>query len=350
MTSSFRTIIDGKGLPHAAGYYRTFPREPSPAGDLRIPASSIATLHSGSLAGVLDEMAKVAPGGTVLLVCHAALPGDGLILKTGPGRGGEAFLTEDMERLLKAGEAETAADVIRHLPQRTAADQDAKAAAWAALLNRLVPGTVNGTVTLNEVAPVYHRWLQAVGESMGTNEHGVLSLVKKMNAVRALHLDRVEIRACDAGRKPSMMNTLKTFFNCTHLLAPVNETFYLSAIPVDSADVTVMTPAWAHKFPGVSRVFRHGTFTMTIRELARFSYKGSGVGLGPDRPNPMHGRHHLLDPYWEGVKRFIGAYIQPNSSYVRGGFPVAGFWDPQDAQRPFVLPNEVSYMMRIRQA
>jgi hypothetical protein len=344
----FRAVIDGKGLPHAAAYYRAFPREPSPAGPLTVPPASIAALHDNLLSAVLDEMAKVAPGGTVLLVCHGALSGDGLILRTGSGRGGEGFLTADMERLLTAGEAEEEAGRIRKMPQHSPEEQSAKADAWSALLNKLQPGSVNGTVTVDEVSRHYRRWLQVVAESVGTNEAGLLALVKKMNAVRALRLGRVEIRACDAGRSPAMMRTLKRFFNCDRLLAPSDETFYLGPIPVDSADVTAMTPAWAQRErKGLSRVFKGGTFTLTIEELASFKYKGSGVAQGPDLPNPMGRRLHKLEPSWDAAKGFVDEFIMPGSTYKKGGFPVAGFWDPQNTMLPFVLPNEKYYLNRI---
>ena len=58
MADSFRAIIDNSphGLPHAAPYYKVFPREPSPAGHMAISAKQMSLLQNPSLRNVLDEI------------------------------------------------------------------------------------------------------------------------------------------------------------------------------------------------------------------------------------------------------------------------------------------------------
>src|SRR5262245_66673310 len=80
-----RLIIDGshEGLQHAPGYYRTFPHEPSPAGDLDLQGVPPTVMNTPSAETALDEMIHAGQGATVMLACHAW--NDGLLLDWTPG-------------------------------------------------------------------------------------------------------------------------------------------------------------------------------------------------------------------------------------------------------------------------
>jgi hypothetical protein len=74
-------VIDGSGdgLPSAPGYYRVFPKEPSPLGDLSFaPATTTVMAANTSLDAALTSMIRAGSGGAVVLVCHAIR--DGLLL------------------------------------------------------------------------------------------------------------------------------------------------------------------------------------------------------------------------------------------------------------------------------
>src|SRR5215470_15634034 len=92
---AMRLIIDGshEGLQHAPGYYRTFPHEPSPAGDLDLTGVPTAVMNTPSV-----EMIHAGQGATVMLVSHAW--DDGLLLDWTPGSGRSAA-RQSMETMQK---------------------------------------------------------------------------------------------------------------------------------------------------------------------------------------------------------------------------------------------------------
>ena len=74
MATSAVLVIDGRpdGLPHAPGYYETFPQEPSPLGELSFNTKSTTVMGSeSSLFTALPLLAKAGSGGVAVLVCHA---------------------------------------------------------------------------------------------------------------------------------------------------------------------------------------------------------------------------------------------------------------------------------------
>src|SRR5262245_23434851 len=60
-----------RGLELAADYYRKFPWEPSPAGDLDLQGANIVKALNLTFDQLLVELAKAPAGGTVLIVCHS---------------------------------------------------------------------------------------------------------------------------------------------------------------------------------------------------------------------------------------------------------------------------------------
>ena len=85
MADPLRIIVHSgeHGLGEAADYYRSFPWEPSPAGDMDLAKAVIVEVKNANLDVVLFEMAKTKPGGIVLLVCHAW--NEGLLMPVAAG-------------------------------------------------------------------------------------------------------------------------------------------------------------------------------------------------------------------------------------------------------------------------
>ena len=127
------------GLGVAAVYYKQFPWEPSPAGDLDLKDAKIVEVNPMTFDQLLVELAKSPPGGTVLIVCHAhdesgsVLQSSGLFMLLAPGAG--VFAIDDAFQLLtEAGAANKRAKTIRDIPSKTAEEKKAKTDAWIGLV------------------------------------------------------------------------------------------------------------------------------------------------------------------------------------------------------------------------
>ena len=59
------------GLDIAVDYYKEFPVEPSPAGEMDLSDAKFVKIKDIDFDRLLVEMAKAPKGGTVLIVCHA---------------------------------------------------------------------------------------------------------------------------------------------------------------------------------------------------------------------------------------------------------------------------------------
>ncbi|HXI20702.1 MAG TPA: hypothetical protein VNH46_06435, partial [Gemmatimonadales bacterium] len=230
MADPVRLIIHGgqDGLPDAAAYYRTFPREPSPAGAMDLSPGLTTVLATGSFDLVLDQMVKAKVGDVVMLVCHA-YP-DGILLHLTDK---DSALVErvTIERLEKVASARTEAARIGPLPE-----EKAQIAAWKKLLDRIAPGAVQGTFTAAEAEKFFANWLDVQAGDLklkGAPPRTTLGrLLDKIERVQKLQLGRVELRACNLGSSNAGMQAAKRLFGCKKLLAPAVGTFFMSQLPV----------------------------------------------------------------------------------------------------------------------
>src|SRR5512138_3204502 len=65
-----RCLID-KTVPHAETYYKTYGKEPSPAGDISVALTDITGIDEIDLKAVLTEMKKLGATGGLLVVTHS---------------------------------------------------------------------------------------------------------------------------------------------------------------------------------------------------------------------------------------------------------------------------------------
>ena len=93
-------------------------------------------------------------------------------------------------------------------------------------------------------------------------------------------------------------------------------------------------------------------FVMKIWELELFKYAAMGAAGRPLRQvGPQN-----LEPDWNDVRQFIHNYVMPASTYRRGPFRAAGFWEPDykvkkgQKKLKWVLPNEPEYLSAIQEA
>ncbi len=383
MATLAHLIIDGRqqGLPGAATYYKTFPREPSPLGDLPLGGKGSTTvMTNSSLDAALNAMATVGVGGIVVFVCHAFQQGILLpIVSTGSNA---LAVADNMGIIDKVIAAEAEAAVIRKLPASNATDQKVVLDRWSKFLDGLQPGAITGTFTVKEAEAFYAKWLEMVAtklEFLGNpRRHAMRQLLAKVLRVRALKLSRLELRACNLGQDKSTMEVVRKFFGADHLTAPTVGTFYVGSLPVTtvarygeppgrrgvlgrarvpgSLGTAMSRLAWFQSQAGhttrgflgegITPGLQLGTFMpfhsfkLTVDETSAFHYRASatvistGDGVTPD---------------WAEVRKFVQGWIMPGSTYMSRSFPLAGLWTPDIVDLPFVLPNETSYTKLIEQ-
>jgi hypothetical protein len=186
-------IIDARtdGLPDAPAYYRAFPLEQSPLGEISLSGSRTTAMMNSSLDTALAEMLKAGAKGVVVLVCHAY--SGGLLLPIATG-GQTAFAVKGnldiIDKVIAA-----AADVaqIGNLPSTTPPEQKIVLDRWTKLLNDL-PGAVQGQFTPQQAQTFYAKWLDMVASKMEfPNRAALLRLTGNVLKVRNLKLSRLEL-------------------------------------------------------------------------------------------------------------------------------------------------------------
>ncbi len=411
MADSFRAIIDNSphGLPHAAPYYKVFPREPSPAGHMAISAKQMSLLQNPSLRSVLDEILRTAAAGcTIMIVCHAPLSGSGLLIPLDIG--GRQTSGEALDVVMNAAKADSAAAPVRKMPEKTQDEKLKKRDDFLNIIRGLDPPIiVQQEVTLQEAKQALDGWFQSEGARIGLSSQRLRSLIGAMDKIRALKIERIEIRACDAGKDRKVMLTMKKFFGCSKLLAPRLETFFLDPITIEGIPPTsfpspqgtatnpgVLPAPLGHaarpgplpnppgssprtgevwvptRWPQESTLIRSSKFLpadtkgrlliadtsiflLAVGEVKpakgetrSFKYRGAGVTEGIRAHGKITPNAKIISDI---LNRFVlPGTVYPDRKFVGGKFPIAGFWNPDDSKLPpFILPNENLYVGSITQ-
>ena len=385
-----------RGLGEAAEYYKQFPWEPSPAGDLDLQNAKIVKLEKATLDLVLGEMAKAPAGGKVLIVCHAHDEGKGLLMPLAAGAGMSAQ-QEAMDRLLEAGVAARRATTIRAMPTKTDQEKKAKSEQWIGLATDFRLGFPPDGATVAQLEQFFETGLRGFAQRELHLAGGATDL-KRMLAhvekVQSLKLERVEFRACKIGGDEDTLKTLKKLFGCGKLLAPTARTFYIRGLPVDTLerfdklyirehpvgklrppgpagksfkdagdfviDVIRKNPAtrifWDVEFGYIPSANPHpapykfdgGTTTiklkgrvlaMLVEEIAPSWYRGSAATWHETKRSR---------PEWDDAGKFVEEYMMHQSRYKSGSLMVSGFWTPGE-EVPWLLPREPDYVDHVKQ-
>jgi hypothetical protein len=385
-----RLIIDGEGLPHAKGYYATFPHEPSPAGEMALKASATVVVSPLTALGLLDELVKAGAGGTALVVCHAEPQGLRVRLDA---KG--TFLSQPAVEVIEQSERGLArATAIRAMPEKTPKEKQDKKNEWQALSERIEMG-LHGEFSLAEASQQFDKWFASQAGRLRISTRTLRQLFTKSNAVRALNLDRLEFRACDLGTDKAAMTVLKRFFGCKTLVAPRCRTIYLAPITVESIAPLVPIKSagpqalpqvsqmpggvWnAHrvpgphglgilkpdattgdltvkksKIPGKKREFFNGRSYLVIGIWEVEPYKYTSAAGAPRPANAVRRKgapppSWTNEPDWNQVREVARSlFMFSGGNYAGKKFPFAGFWDPPASQFPWLVPNEKEYVSLI---
>ena len=199
MATAFLAIFDDTGLPTAAPYYQQFPREPSPRGDMRLSTKVMKRVSRITLASLLDQMALIDNGGVAMVVCHGI--STGLLIPVAAN--GKFADVDALKVIMSAAETDDAAAQVQAMPARNDDERKAKVAAWKKLFTERKVANIAGEFTVVEAEKEYRRWFENEAGRLAIKSATLRELIKKMKRVRAKQLNRVEIRACSAGRNPT---------------------------------------------------------------------------------------------------------------------------------------------------
>jgi hypothetical protein len=231
-------------LEIAVDYYKQFPWEPSPAGDLDLQDAKFEKVKDITFDKLLEKLASAPAGGTVLIVCHAhdefgsTLASSGLLMPLAADAGVSAQ-DDAFQQLLEAQEALRKAKAIRAMPAGTDAEKKAKSDAWIGLATDFRLGFPPDGATLAQLDKFFENGLQKFAQTELQLHGGAASLkrmVDHLERVQSQKLERVEFRACKIGKDEGTLKNLKKLFGCNKLLAPQARTFYLNRMPVDNLD------------------------------------------------------------------------------------------------------------------
>jgi hypothetical protein len=391
-----------RGLGIAADYYKRFPWEPSPAGDLDLKDAKIVTIDKMTFDQLLVELGNAPAGGTVLIVCHAhdehgsLSQSSGLLMPLAADAGVSAQ-DDAFQRLLEASAANRKANTIRAMPSKTDAEKKAKSDQWIGLATEFKLGFPPDGATLPKLEQFFENGLQSLALRELHLRGGATSLKRMLghiDKVQSLKLERVEFRACKIGKDTGTLGNLKALFGCRRLLAPVARTFYLDRMPVDNldrfdqryiaehrvgqfrppgpagrsyrdpvdfvTDVIRTNPSsrifWDVEFGYIPAANPHpapnkydgGTSTiklkgrvlaMLVEEVSHSWYRGSAA--------TWH-ETSARKPVWDDARKFVQEYMMKQSTYSTGPLMISGFWTP-DEEVPWLLPNEPDYIDHITQ-
>lgn len=460
-------IIDGrkKGLRHASGYYSAFPREPSPFGELTFNPDLIIDMGANSsLYAALPAMNRAGAHGAVVLVCHAHP--DGLTLPIAPGAENSHIDGPAIAIMASLVEAESALARLRLMPAATSDERTAVLKAWMNLLNALQTGlgdvdqnapNVDAMLEAMDKAPrstdeerkalmakwtaLLNRLKKRLGDALADEPDArtrfflwaaqgkydrkleefraalrfqtvaqVRGLSDRIRGVRAMYIDRLELRACNVGQDTDVLKQLLQLLNIAKASAPTVETFFgWVAVGVESLHVertpaprgNSRAPTATGRRPtadprSADAVLRGPSTRGFVRDDSLYFYARSGLRGASERferyrdtdfyPDELGGRLDVhaafLNPFKfvlqvlrRDPKTFeykIAAWVvQPRASrhpepetinaFAREAFdaattfnlealPVMGLWTPDSGRLPWAHPRERRYLELIATA
>jgi hypothetical protein len=337
-----RCLVD-KSVLNAEPYYRTYAREPSPAGDITISPTDITAVQDLDLKTVLTEMKTLGAKGEMLVVTHSNPHG----LKMPVIKGGNAAAAEMkvMDTLVQISSGISRQEAIRSLP----ANQKPKA--WQNWFKGFDSGIKldNGFETNPDwektVEGFYDAWYERQGKQilkLPAPKQDLADLISLVDAVRKSGFARLEFRACRIGTDKDALKTVGEFFNAKKVVAPKEvRTFFgnISSVSIvtDSEFAQKSKAANARKFPNLKVLFlitetTFQAFATSEAEVRTFikTFVSSGYtgaikpflmgGLEPVGKAIIPGKKHVF-PLETEYLSLLGTYDAPQSSAASGGVP-----------------------------
>ena len=215
-----RCLID-KSVQNADPYYRTYAREPSPAGDITMSPTDFKLVADMDLKAVLTEMKALGAKGELLVVTHSNPHG----LKMPVVAGGNAAAAEMkiMNTLVQISSGISRREAIRSL------STDQKPKAWQNWFKDFDPdiklddGFEGNPGWEKTVEGFYTAWYERQGRQilkLPNPKQDLADLISLVDAVRKAGFARLEFRACRIGTDQDALKKVGEFFNTKKVVAP----------------------------------------------------------------------------------------------------------------------------------
>ena len=219
--TSFRFVIVENAHNISKNYFGYVPREPSPDLGYLLSKGYVIVDTSLNLVGLLDLMIKM-QGGYIVVVCHGS-PRH-VHINTPLGTQLNPEFMDLVEQLL--GVDQELLNVLQ-MPEKEVKDVIKKIEATATVLRKTGERrNISDIQTANAFLKdfVHNSALKLLGPK-GKPE-AMWKFLDKVRQMQKLNFSRVEFRACRVGSNPTLMLTLKKFFNCNRLVAPRYRVFH----------------------------------------------------------------------------------------------------------------------------
>jgi hypothetical protein len=263
-----RCLVD-KTVLNAEVYFKTYGREPSPAGDITVSSSDLSALDDIDLKTVLTEMKTLGGKGELLVVTHSNPDGLKMPLVAGGKSAGAGLKV--MGTILQISSGISQREAIRSL------SGNKKFKAWQSWFKTFDPG-----VKLDDSAETNPDW-ESFAESQFDSWHDrqgkqilklpnpkqdLADLISLVDAVRKAGFARLEFRACRIGTDKDSLKTVANFFNAKKVVAPKEVRTFYGSIPkvtiINDKDFAAKSKSsTARKFPDCKVLFEIGDTTFT---------------------------------------------------------------------------------------
>lgn len=337
-----RCLID-KSVQNADPYYRTYAREPSPAGDITMSPTDFKLVADMDLKTILTEMKALGAKGELLVVTHSNPHG----LKMPVVAGGNAAAAEMkiMNTLVHISSGISRREAIRSL------STDQKPKAWQNWFKDFDPdiklddGFEGNPGWEKTVEGFYTAWYERQGRQilkLPNPKQDLADLISLVDAVRKAGFARLEFRACRIGTDQDALKKVGEFFNAKKVVAPKEvRTFFgnISGVSIitDTEFAQKAKAANARKFPNIKILFlitetSFQAFATSENEVRNFikTFVSSGYtgaikpfvmgGLEPVGQAIIPGKKHVFPLEGEYLS-LLGTYDAPQAAAATGGKP-----------------------------
>jgi hypothetical protein len=337
-----RCLVD-KTVVNAEKYFKTYGREPSPAGTITISSAELTAVDDLDLKTVLTEMKTLGAKGELLVVTHSNPKG----LKMPLVKGGKAAAAElkTMDLLVQICSGIARREAVRPL------SGNPKFKAWQSWFKAFDSGVK--LVDADESNPDwesfaegnYDAWYLRQGKDilkLPNPRQDLADLISLVDAVRKTGFARLEFRACRIGTEKDSLKAVADFLKVKKVVAPKEvRTFYgsIPKVPIikDSDFAQKSRVSTARKFTDAKILFVIGETTFQafataesevktfIKNYVSAGYAGTIApfvigGLEPTGKAVIAGKKHVF-PLESEYLTLLGSYDAAQAASAAAGLP-----------------------------
>jgi hypothetical protein len=336
-----RCLID-KTVKHAEVYYKTYGKEPSPAGEIAIAVTDITALDEIDLKTVLTEMKKLGAKGEMVVVTHSNPQGLKMpLIKKGTVSA-------------QIGVVDKIVEISTGISRRAAIDgmpASGQPKAWQKWFKdfdagiKLEDGYETNPDWKSYVVEMYEKWYERQGKTilgLPDPKKDLADLIGLVDDIRKTGFAKLEFRACRIGTDQDSLKTVANFLNIKKVVAPKEVRTFFGSISkvsiISDADFARRVRATtARKFTNIKILLIPGehvfeAYATADSEVKTFlktfisaSYTGSITpfvmgGLEPSGKAVIAGKKHVF-PLESDYLGLLAMYDAAKSASATGGLP-----------------------------